>query len=145
MQFCTTSFYQILSPVLTFILFSSDVDIKDLNENQKQWMIVGFCLHSIIAPLLRFVLEQAIKQLYTTLVTTSQIDTQMHPNIVGRYPMPTGYRLNYASINNNAAHGRNIRNYDYRVKDYVDLSKLFFYPTWLSIQELMKRVTFLLF
>ena len=104
------------------------MDHKDLNASQKRWLIVGVCLHSIMSPQLRRFIEPEVKKLYNAMVTAHQIDTQTLPNILEKYPPPNGYRLNYQSINNNTVYGRNFRNFDYKVKDDIDFSKLFLLP-----------------
>ena len=89
---------------------------------------MGLCLHSIISPQLRTVIEPEVKKLYNTAVTAHQVDTQAFPNNIEKYPPPNGFRLNYQSINNNTVHGRNVRNFDFTVKDHIDFSKLFLLP-----------------
>ena len=114
--------------LLTKYYRNVDLNHKDLDENQKRWLVVGVCLHSIISPQLRKFIEPEVQQLYNTAIAAHQIYTQTFPNILEKYPPPNGYRLNYQSINNNAAHGRNVRNFDYTVKDHIDFSKLFLLP-----------------
>lgn len=101
--------------------------VHDLDEHQKIWLVIGICLHNIITPVLRKYVESVMTSLYTSLVNLDQINTQTYPGQLKRHP-PQGvhaYYLNYDCINNNKALGRQNHFYDYKVKNAVDLSKLF--------------------
>lgn len=101
---------------------------SDLKEEERRWLVVGICLHSVIAPVLRKYIDPVIGNLYNKVKNTHRIDTQTYPNVLSNYPAPNGYRLNYESVNNNRQHGKNKRLFDYTVKDPVDFSKLFILP-----------------
>ncbi|CAC5387269.1 unnamed protein product [Mytilus coruscus] len=101
------------------------VKSADLSDNQKRWLVVGICLHSVIAPALRNYVVQILTSFYNQLSCHHKIDTQIYPNHLQRY-QPTNTYLNYEIINNNKAkHGYKKANYDYTIKNAVDLSKLF--------------------
>ena len=100
----------------------------DLDDNQKTWLIVGICLHNIITPVLRDYVKPVISTLFTSLKSSHGIDSQTYPNVLEKYPQPSGYALNYQAINNNIRFGKltkNKRSYDYRVGSELELSKIF--------------------
>lgn len=100
----------------------------DLKNNQKRWLVIGICLHDILSPVLRKYIESEINQLYTSLVTSNNINAQLYNNgFLERYPPSSnGYRLNYETINNNKAFYKGqVKLYDYKVQNAVDFSKLF--------------------
>ncbi|VDI68979.1 Hypothetical predicted protein [Mytilus galloprovincialis] len=109
----------------------------DLDEENKRWLIVGICLHSIISPILRKYADPILRNLYNSLVSSDTIDTQGYNRYLRKYPATNRYFLNYESINNN----RNVpkkkinnkllndyQKYDYKVTSHVDLSKLVLQP-----------------
>ncbi|XP_076086847.1 uncharacterized protein LOC143057428 [Mytilus galloprovincialis] len=101
---------------------------SDLKDNQKRWLVIGICLHDILSPVLRKYIESEINQLYTSLVTSNNINAQLYNNgFLERYPPSSnGYRLNYETINNNKAFYKGqVKLYDYKVQNAVDFSKLF--------------------
>ncbi|CAG2190424.1 unnamed protein product [Mytilus edulis] len=100
---------------------------QDLNKNQKIWLVIGICLHNIISPILRENVEDVMTTMYSALVKSDHINTQTYPGHLKFYP-PNGvyaYYLNYENINNNKVLGRQTQLFNYKVKDAVDLSKLF--------------------
>ncbi|VDI82861.1 Hypothetical predicted protein [Mytilus galloprovincialis] len=104
------------------------VNPADLEDNQKRWLVVGICLHSIISPALRKHVASTLKQLYETLCVQDKIDTQTYQTRLKRYPSTgkEGIYLNYEAVNKNKDNnGYNKQNYDYEIKNAVDLSKLF--------------------
>ena len=119
---------------ITTTFFSSDlVSVQsDLKDEEKRWLVVGICLHGIIPPVLRKFIGPVVKKLYKKFKKSHSIDTQTHPNVLPEYPQPPQpkrYKLNYESINNNHQHGKKgQRFFDYKVKDAVELSKLFILP-----------------
>ncbi|XP_076101156.1 uncharacterized protein LOC143070940 [Mytilus galloprovincialis] len=90
---------------------------SDLSENQKRWLVVGICLHSVLAPALRIHVNSILTSLYNQLSCNHKIDTQIHPNHLKQYP-PTNNYLNYENVNNNKA------NHGYQTTT-VDLSRVF--------------------
>ena len=101
----------------------------DLEDDQKRWLIVGICLHSIISPALRQYIPPYVRQLYNKLKQTDQIDTQTYAKRLKRYK-PTNKELNYEAINNNNAipkvkGKKDEQKYNYNVTNDVDLTKLF--------------------
>ena len=92
---------------------------------------MGICLHSIISPVLRKFIDPVVQSLYKNLRKSHRIDSQTHPNVLLRYPQQAQqkrFKLNYESINKNRQHGKRTTLFDYKVKDAVDLSKLFVLP-----------------
>ena len=117
------------------MFFSDLVSVQsDLQDEEKRWLIVGICLHSVISPVLRKFIEPVVKKLYKKLKKGHRIDTQTYPNVLLEYPQPPHpkpYKLNYESINNNSQHGKKRQKatlFDYKVTNDVDLSKLFILP-----------------
>ncbi|CAC5421080.1 unnamed protein product [Mytilus coruscus] len=100
----------------------------DLDDNQKRWLVVGICLHSIISPALRTYVVPILTVLYNELIRYQKIDTQTYLTHLKQY-QPTNAYLNYEAVNNNKAmYGYQKANYDYTIKSVVDLSKLFLQP-----------------
>ncbi|XP_052102316.1 uncharacterized protein LOC127735917 [Mytilus californianus] len=101
------------------------VKSADLSDNQKRWLVVGICLNSVIAPALRNYVVHILTSFYNQLSCNHKIDAQIYPNHLKQY-QPTNTYLNYENVNNNKAkHGYKKANYDYTIKNAVDLSKLF--------------------
>ena len=101
----------------------------DIKDDQKRWLIVGICLHSVLSPALRKYVPVVVSQLYSQLKLSDQIDKQKYPNQLAKYK-PTNKELNYEAINNNAAvpkvnRRKDVKNYNYDVTSDVDLTKLF--------------------
>ena len=84
--------------------------------------------------MLRKFIGPVVTKLYKKLKKYQSIDTQTHPNVLLEYPQPPQpkpYKLNYESINNNCHHAKKRQKatlFDYKVKDAVNLSKLFIQP-----------------
>lgn len=95
----------------------------DLDDNKKRWLVVGICLHSILAPALRKYVEPIVTNLYNSLKISDHIDLQTYQGHLQTYGT-ANIHLNYYPINNNKA-SRGYRTYDYKVQNAVDLSKLF--------------------
>ncbi|XP_060567345.1 uncharacterized protein LOC132726094 [Ruditapes philippinarum] len=101
----------------------------DIEDDQKRWLIVGICLHSVISPALRKYIPPVVSQLYNKLKQTDKIDTQTFAKHMKRYK-PTNKELNYEAINNNSAipkvkGKKDEQKYNYNVTSDVDLTKLF--------------------
>ncbi|CAC5377155.1 unnamed protein product [Mytilus coruscus] len=116
-------------------IFMSDVSISsstttsvkpaDLDDNQKRWLFVGICLHSVISPALRKYIVPILTKLFHKLSIQYRIDTQTYPKYLQKYPTTNAF-LNYEAANNNkAVYGNQRAKYDYAIKNAVDLSKLF--------------------
>ena len=73
-------------------------------------------------PCLRMKIQQEMTPFYQNLVANFGIDKQTYPPHLRTI---SKMKLNYESINNNAAGSRDPRYYDYRVQDEVSLAKLF--------------------
>ncbi|CAG2198846.1 unnamed protein product [Mytilus edulis] len=96
----------------------------ELDNNKKRWLVVGICLHSVLAIALRKYVEPVVTNLYNSLKLTEQIDQQTYKGHLKIYGVGKFY-LNYKTINNNMSPGNRAPNYDYKVQNAVDLSKLF--------------------
>ena len=68
-----------------------------------------------------------MKPFYQHLLAKYGLDKQIYLTHLKTIP-PTTLKLNYESINNNAALGRDTHHFDYCVKDEVSLAKLFMKP-----------------
>lgn len=118
--------------VKTFISFLGPSD--DLNDDQKRWLTVGICLHTVISPVLRSYILPVLVKLYYRLTITHKIDIQAYQFYLKTY---SSKKLNYENINNNKnIFGKHIYNYDYRVKNPVDLSKLFLLTSMTKYQNI---------
>ncbi|CAC5423122.1 unnamed protein product [Mytilus coruscus] len=105
--------------------------LEDLDIDKKMWLAVGISLHTIIATELRINTKRYFSKLYKSMVISNQIDTQTYPYYLKIYPNSNS-QLNYEEINNNnIVHGHEIHEYDYTVRNAVDLSKLFL-PTGIA-------------
>ena len=78
-------------------------------------------------PYLRNKIQQEMKPFYQHLLAKYGLDKQIYPTHLKTIP-PTTLKLNYESINNNAALGRDTHRFDYCVKGEVSLAKLFMKP-----------------
>ncbi|VDI40006.1 Hypothetical predicted protein [Mytilus galloprovincialis] len=97
----------------------------DLDDNKKRWLVVGICLHSVIAPALRKCIIPILTDLYKELNSFHKIDTQIYPTHLKKYP-PTNFILNYEAVNiNKALYRYKKEKYDYTINNAVELSKLF--------------------
>ncbi|XP_076083201.1 uncharacterized protein LOC143054167 [Mytilus galloprovincialis] len=97
----------------------------EIDDNTKRWLVVGICLHSVLAAALRKYVEPVITNLYNSLKLSDQIDKQTYTGHLKIYGAVNFY-LNYKTINNNKTPpGNRAPNYDYKVQNAVDLSKLF--------------------
>ena len=98
---------------------SSETDIP-----HRRWLVVGTVLNRVLMPYLRTKIQQEMIPFYQTLVANFGIDKQIYRSHQKTFPTSV-IRLNYESINHNAARFRDPRYYDYRVQDEVSLAKLF--------------------
>ena len=99
-----------------------------LDSDKKRWLLIGIQLHTIIVPFLRTYVKKRLDELWDDLKTKHNIDIQQHPN---QLPSYQSTYLNYEAINNNnKIRGCNRqKQFDYNVKNSVDLSKLFIHET----------------
>ena len=97
------------------------------DTEHRRWLVVGTVLHSVLMPYIRKKIEQKMKPFYQNLLANYGLDKQTYPTHPKTIP-PTTLKLNYESINNNAALGRDTHCFDYCVKDEVSLAKLFMKP-----------------
>ena len=112
--------------MFVFFIIVVAVSSFDLADKQKRWVVIGICLNRLLLPALRDFTGQEILKHYTSLKTSSKIDTQ----VFGSHLTHDGsFKLNYSSINNNwATCKRKERLYDYKVTTDEDLAKLYLEP-----------------
>ena len=112
--------------MFVFFIIVVAVSSFDLGDKQKRWVVIGICLNRLLLPVLRDFTGQEILKHYTSLKSSSKIDTQ----VFGSHLTHDGsFKLNYSSINNNwVKFRRNERLYDYKVATDVDLAKLYLEP-----------------
>ncbi|KAL9972627.1 hypothetical protein ACROYT_G018969 [Oculina patagonica] len=94
---------------------------------QRRWLVVGIALQNVLTPCLRDKVKNEMTPFYQHMVRNFGLDRQTyaaHQKTIA----PSTVKLNYGSINNNAALHRDPRRYDYCVKDEVSLAKLFMKP-----------------
>ncbi|CAH1797892.1 unnamed protein product, partial [Owenia fusiformis] len=92
-----------------------------LPEDRRRWVITGIALQHVVAPLLRDYVGPEVARIYNNLKKTSKVDQQSGTTKLQSY---NGSRpLQYRNINANEQ--RSNPQYDYRIKNYVDFSKLF--------------------
>lgn len=103
---------------------SKQVTKPDLDDEKKRWLIVGICIHTIVAPALRQYIAPVINSLYHSMNQQHNIHSQIFPNHLRKYN-PTNKDLNYEAINNNRSKKRIFSSYNYNVQNEVDFSKLF--------------------
>ena len=101
---------------------SSETDIT-----HRRWLVVATVLNTVLMPCLRMKIQQEMTPFYQNLVAKFGIDKQIYRSHQKTFPT-SAIRLNYESINHNAARFRDPRYYDYRVEDEVSLAKLFMKP-----------------
>ncbi|KAJ7392994.1 hypothetical protein OS493_008240 [Desmophyllum pertusum] len=92
---------------------------------QRRWLAVGISLQNVLTPCLRDKIQNEMMPFYQHVVRHFGLDRQTYAAFKKTIP-PSTMRLNYGSINNNAA--LHPRNYDYCVKEEVSLAKLFMKP-----------------
>lgn len=100
---------------------------SDLEDTKKRWLVVGICLHTVVAPVLRQYVSKFMDQIYNTLIQTpDKINTQVYPNYLKFYPKTgTRHNLNYEAVNNNINAPRLKKPKDYKIYNPVEFSKLF--------------------
>ncbi len=94
---------------------------------QRRWLVVGIALQNVLTPCLRDKIQNEMTPFYQHMVRNFGLDRQTYAVHQKTIALST-VKLNYGSINNNAALYRNPRHYDYCVKDEVSLAKLFMKP-----------------
>ena len=94
-------------------------------DAERRWSVVNIVLNKVLMPYLRNKIQQEMKPFFQHLLANYRLDKQTFSTHLKSIPSTT---LNYKSINNNAALGRDTRRFDYRVKDEVSLAKLFMKP-----------------
>ena len=99
--------------------------LPETDTEHRRWLVVGTVLNKVLMPFLRKKIQQEMKPFYQNLLTKYRLDKQTYSAHLKTIPL-TNLKLNYESINNNAALDRDVR--DYCVKDEVSLAKLFMKP-----------------
>ena len=88
---------------------------------------MGIALQNVLTPCLRDKIQNQMTPFYQHMVRNFGLDKQTSAAYKKTIP-PSTMKLNYGSINNNAALHPSPRHYDYCVKDEVSLAKLFMKP-----------------
>ena len=88
---------------------------------------MGIALQNVLTPCLREKIQNEMTPFYQHMVRNFGLDKQTYVAYLKTIP-PSTVKLNYGSINSNAALHPSPRHYDYSVKDEVSLSKLFMKP-----------------
>ena len=96
----------------------------NLEDNQKRWVVIGITLNRLLLPVLRDFAGQELAKHYTSLKSSSGIDTQIYHTHMRK---DGSFDLNYGSINNNWGI-RDRKVYDYEVASAEDLAKLYLQP-----------------
>ncbi|KAJ7392992.1 hypothetical protein OS493_008238 [Desmophyllum pertusum] len=95
---------------------------------QRRWLAVGIGLQNFLIPCLRDKIQNEMTPFYQHVVGNFGLDRQTYAAFKKTIP-PSTMRLNYGSINSNAATlHRKPPNYDYCVQDEVSLAKLLMKP-----------------
>ncbi|VDI67912.1 Hypothetical predicted protein [Mytilus galloprovincialis] len=98
----------------------------EIDDNKKRWLVIGICLHSILSPALRKYVEPVVTNFHNSLRLSHQIDKQNFKGHLKSYGAVDIKYLNYKAINNNKnTFGNRTPDYDYKVQNAVELSKLF--------------------
>ena len=100
---------------------------SETSLEQRRWLVVGIALQNVLTPCLRDKIQNEMTPFYQHMVRNFGLDKQTYAAHQKTIP-PSTLKLNYGSINNNAALHRDPRHYDYCVKDEVSLAKLFMKP-----------------
>ena len=96
----------------------------NLEDNQKRWVVIRITLNRLLLPVLRDFAGQELAKHYTSLKSSSGIDTQIYHTHMRK---DGSFDLNYGSINNNWGI-RDRKVYDYEVASAEDLAKLYLQP-----------------
>ena len=98
-----------------------------MGDKQKRWVVIGITLNRLLLPVLRDFAGKELAKHYTSLKSSSRIDTQVYPTHMEK---DGSCDLNYGSINNNLRRfkRKGVRLYDYKVASAEDLAKLYLEP-----------------
>ena len=104
---------------------ASSLSTSNISDEERRWVVVGVCFTKVIAPALRKVLARELPNWHNLLrKPPNDIGKQVRGKYKRTLP-PSGFHLNYKSINNN---DKSPGAYDYAVKDPLSLAKLFMQP-----------------
>ena len=106
---------------------ASAVSTSPVSEEQRRWVVVGICLNTVLAPVLRDNVKTELDKWYYHLCQPpDEIHTQV-PTHYKKSLSSSRHPLQYKNINNNSS-CKLPKNYDYAVKDSLSLAKLFLQP-----------------
>ena len=98
----------------------------DLNDKQKRWVVIGITLNRLLLPVLRDFAGKELSNHYTSLKSSSGVDTQVYSTRMKKDGL---FDLNYGNINNNWGRFRRKEHlYDFKVLSAEDLAKLYLEP-----------------
>ena len=104
---------------------ASSASTGNISNEERRWVVIGLCFTKVIAPALRKVLASELQNWHNILCKPpNDIDKQVRGKYMRTLP-PSGFHLNYKSINNN---NKSRGGYDFAVKDALSLAKLFMQP-----------------
>ena len=107
---------------------ASAVSTSPVSEEQRRWVVVGICLNTVLAPVLRDDVKTELDKWHHHLC---QPPDEIHKQVPTHFKKKLScsrHPLQYKNINNNSDHGKLPKNYDYAVKDSLSLAKLFLQP-----------------
>ncbi|CAG2194573.1 unnamed protein product [Mytilus edulis] len=98
----------------------------DLNDNQKRWLVVGICLHSVISPVLRTYVGHTFDNIYNILCKNynylkTKNRSDLKNALLHLLDVNDDFNLNYGSVEKDSIKNNKIQN-------AIDLSKLFLQP-----------------
>ena len=101
--------------------------IGSISAEERRWAVVGICLTKVLTPSLRNLLASELQNWYNVLC---QPPDEIYKQVFSKYKKslsPSTFSLKYENINNNKLR-KSHHFYDYAVKDYLSLAKLFVQP-----------------
>ena len=114
-----------MAKTVVFLYFHT-VSNFNLDDKQKRWVVIGITLNRLLLPVLREFAGKELARHYTSLKSSSGIDTQVYPSHMKKDGL---FNLNYGSINNNRGRiKKKVDEYDYKVASAEDLAKLYLQP-----------------
>ena len=114
-----------MAKTVVFLYFHT-VSNFNLDDKQKRWVVIGITLNRLLLPVLREFAGKELARHYTSLKSSSGIDTQVYPSHMKK---DGSFNLNYGSINNNRGRiKKKVDEYDYKVASAEDLAKLYLQP-----------------
>ena len=105
-------------------MMASAASTGPVSEEQRRWVVVGICLNTVLAPVLRDNVKTKLDKWHYQLC---QPPDEIHKQVPTHYKKnlsTSKHLLQYKNINNNSS-CKSSKIYDYAVKDSLSLAKLF--------------------